>query len=61
VDEATLLSFCGEHLASFRRPDRIVFLERLPRTSTGKLLRSDLPELAAPALTDERQDECPDE
>ncbi len=47
LDEAGLQAFCREHLAAFKRPDTIIFLERLPRTSTGKLLRRDLRTVAA--------------
>ena len=42
--------FCREHLAAFKRPDTIVFLEQLPRTSTGKLLRRELPPLSRPGV-----------
>lgn len=36
-----LLDACA-HLASFKRPELIVILDELPRTSTGKVLRRDL-------------------
>ena len=39
---------CRKHLASFKRPERIVVMDELPRTSTGKLLRRDL----IPVLSD---------
>ena len=45
LDETSLREHCREHLAGFKRPDTIVFLEQLPRTSTGKLLRRELPSL----------------
>jgi acyl-CoA synthetase (AMP-forming)/AMP-acid ligase II len=37
-----LMDHCRKHLASFKRPERIVAMDELPRTSTGKLLRRDL-------------------
>jgi len=40
--EEALLAFCGERLASFKRPNRILVMAALPRTSTGKLLRREL-------------------
>lgn len=42
----TLLEFCRERLAAYKAPRRIVFLETLPRSATGKVLRSRLSELA---------------
>lgn len=37
LDEATLLSWCGERLAPSKRPRSVHFLEELPRTSVGKI------------------------
>lgn len=34
--------FCADRLPRYKRPDQIVMLESLPRTSTGKLLRREL-------------------
>ncbi len=45
ADEAELIAWCGEHLAGFKRPGRIVFAE-LPRTSTGKVQKFALREIA---------------
>lgn len=36
LDEATLVSFCREHLAGFKVPKTVVFAD-LPKTSTGKI------------------------
>ncbi|WP_350356178.1 long-chain fatty acid--CoA ligase [Halorarius halobius] len=36
VDEADLLSFLGESFPSWWLPDRVEFLEEIPKTSTGK-------------------------
>ena len=47
LDAAALAAFCGTRLAGYKRPERFVFLHQLPRTSTGKLLRRDLPDLIA--------------
>ncbi len=43
-----LVAFCAERLASFKRPEEVLLLEELPRTSTGKVLRRDL----LPVLTE---------
>ena len=45
VDEATIISHCRAHLASYKVPDQVAFVENLPTTSTGKLLRRRLSEL----------------
>jgi O-succinylbenzoic acid--CoA ligase len=37
-----LRAFCAERLARFKVPKTIEFAQRLPRTSSGKLLRRDL-------------------
>ncbi len=43
TNEAAILTWAGEHLASYKQPRRVVFLDRLPRTTNGKLLRRQLP------------------
>ena len=40
--EAELIEFCREGLPSFKRPRRIVFLDALPTTATGKIRRVEL-------------------
>ncbi|NQU30113.1 MAG: o-succinylbenzoate--CoA ligase [Anaerolineae bacterium] len=40
LDEKSLLSFCRQHLASFKLPRQIIFLDTLPRTSSGKIQRN---------------------
>lgn len=42
VDIASLAAHCSEHLATYKHPKRIVIVDRLPRTDTGKLRRRDL-------------------
>jgi acyl-CoA synthetase (AMP-forming)/AMP-acid ligase II len=37
--EADVLAWCRQELAGFKRPERIVFVDELPHTSTGKLMR----------------------
>ena len=38
----TSSSFCKERLASFKKPEKIVFLPELPRNPLGKVLKKDL-------------------
>jgi acyl-coenzyme A synthetase/AMP-(fatty) acid ligase len=42
ADDQELMQFCREHLAMHEVPSAIVFVERLPRNSVGKLLRHEL-------------------
>ena len=39
VTEAELIEYCHQHLASFKRPESVVFLDELPRSPLGKLLK----------------------
>lgn len=47
VDAAELREFARRSLRSSKTPDRIWFVEELPRTETGKLLRRRVPDLLA--------------
>ncbi|GHF69945.1 acyl-CoA synthetase (AMP-forming)/AMP-acid ligase II [Amycolatopsis bartoniae] len=42
VDAAGLVAFCRERLAKFKVPAEIQFLDELPRTPSGKVLKRDL-------------------
>lgn len=42
-DEVALLDHCKEHLAAYKRPRAVVFLDALPRNANGKLNRKALP------------------
>ena len=42
VSEGDLLAFCRESLASFKKPKRIIFLDELPKSAYGKVLRREL-------------------
>ncbi len=39
VDAATLLAHAAEHLAAYKRPREIIFVQSLPRTANGKVQR----------------------
>ena len=43
ADEATVLAHCAAHLAAYKRPRAVIFLDALPRNANGKLIRSALP------------------
>jgi long-chain acyl-CoA synthetase len=42
VDEETLIEWCAEHIARYKCPSKILFVEELPRGVSGKLLRREL-------------------
>jgi long-chain acyl-CoA synthetase len=39
VDEDELIDFAGRHLARYKCPSTIAFVDELPHTVTGKVLR----------------------
>lgn len=43
--ETRLRSFCRENLTSYMVPQRVLVIDQLPRTSTGKIHRRELPDL----------------
>ncbi|MDP1821436.1 MAG: AMP-binding protein [Acidimicrobiales bacterium] len=50
VSSEELVQFCAQRLAPFKRPEQVVLLDELPRTSTGKLVRRDLLPVVVAAL-----------
>lgn len=42
ISESEIRSFCGEHLATFKVPKQITFVDSIPKTSTGKVIKSEL-------------------
>jgi long-chain acyl-CoA synthetase len=42
LDEATLDRHCLERIARFKRPQRYVFVEALPKNNYGKVLKTEL-------------------
>ncbi|MBO1330141.1 benzoate-CoA ligase family protein [Streptomyces sp. VRA16 Mangrove soil] len=51
VDEAELIAFCRAGLPSVKRPRRVLFVDALPTTPTGKIRRVELRARAAHVLT----------
>jgi fatty-acyl-CoA synthase len=45
LTEATVREHCRSTLAGFKVPDRVIFLEALPRNASGKVLKRDLREI----------------
>ena len=46
VNEAEILDWAAARLATYKRPRRVIFVDRLPRTANGKLRRRELADLA---------------
>jgi long-chain acyl-CoA synthetase len=42
LDEDGLIDFAHDHLARYKCPSKVLFVDQLPRTATGKLMRRDL-------------------
>ena len=45
LDEAAVIRFCRESLSSYKVPKRVVLIDALPQTATGKLMRKALVDL----------------
>jgi acyl-coenzyme A synthetase/AMP-(fatty) acid ligase len=41
-DEAALEQHCRDRLAAFKRPRRVIVVDALPKTATGKIKRFEL-------------------
>ncbi|EKD38183.1 MAG: acyl-CoA synthetase, partial [uncultured bacterium] len=42
--EAEIMEHCKKHLSSFKVPKKIIFVEALPKTPTGKILKRQMRE-----------------
>jgi long-chain acyl-CoA synthetase len=42
VDADTLIAFCKERMAAYKYPRQIEFIDELPKTASGKVLRREL-------------------
>jgi len=47
LSEEDLIAHCRKHLASYKIPRKVIFVEDLPKNSTGKILRRSLREAQA--------------
>ena len=52
VEEADLIEFCRQRLASFKKPESVVFIDELPRNALGKVLKRILQESHAAPIED---------
>ena len=42
LDADVLIAFCRERLAGFKVPKRVVFVDKLPKNASGKILKREL-------------------
>ena len=42
ITESDVLQYCKEHLTSYKRPRKVVFIHELPKSNVGKILRREL-------------------
>jgi acyl-CoA synthetase (AMP-forming)/AMP-acid ligase II len=50
LTDEKLLDFAGEHLASYKKPTRVLYVDEIPRTAGGKIARGRLREQLADSL-----------
>ena len=46
-DSDSIMAYCREHLAAYKVPRAVQFVDDLPKTSTGKVMRRELKKLDA--------------
>ena len=42
LTEANILQYCKDHMTSYKRPRKVVFIDELPKSNVGKILRREL-------------------
>jgi len=42
MDKEEVIKFCTQHLASYKKPRLVEFVENLPKNSMGKIMKVDL-------------------
>jgi acyl-CoA synthetase (AMP-forming)/AMP-acid ligase II len=47
LSEAEVIGFVTERLASYKKPSRVLFVDELPRTTGGKIVRQSVRDIAA--------------
>ncbi len=52
VEETELIEYCRQRLASFKKPESVVFIDELPRNALGKVLKRILQERYATPIED---------
>ena len=42
ISEEELINFCKTHLAAYKCPRKVIFVDDVPKTSSGKIMRREL-------------------
>jgi fatty-acyl-CoA synthase len=45
IKEEEIINLCKENLAAFKVPKGVIFMDQLPKTPSGKILKRDLRQL----------------
>jgi acyl-CoA synthetase (AMP-forming)/AMP-acid ligase II len=53
VDPADLIALCRQNLAGYKKPRRVVFVDELPHTATGKIVKRQLRDQIAATLRED--------
>jgi long-chain acyl-CoA synthetase len=51
LDEETVIDFALDHLARYKCPSKVIFVESLPRNASGKLVRRSLDDALRVGMT----------
>ncbi|MFO7247412.1 MAG: long-chain fatty acid--CoA ligase [Bacillota bacterium] len=57
LTETDVIAYCKEHLASYKKPKKVVFVDRIPRTPSGKIQKYLLREQFGTVLLEEGKTE----
>jgi fatty-acyl-CoA synthase len=52
LTEASVIDLCRQRLASYKKPTAVVFVDKLPRNASDKVLRGDLRGMVRSLFTD---------
>jgi acyl-CoA synthetase (AMP-forming)/AMP-acid ligase II len=54
LDALEVVSWCAQHLASYKKPRHVFFIDELPRTASGKIIKYRLRERFASQVGGDR-------
>ena len=45
LDEQAVIEFCRQELTAYKKPTRVIFVDELPKSNVGKILRREVREM----------------
>ena len=51
LDEKAIRDYCGEHLTGYKKPKHVRFVDEMPKTNVGKILRRELRDAAVKEMS----------